>query len=168
MSWRQEWECRSVNDSQVADSKDFGMVIHYSVGICIVTHGASTCGVEDGTKTLLDQLKNICVARDTCSWPVLRANSNIGHGGTGPRLACSLICCDGHSLIGRMGQPVGVDQWLIVRVRGRDGDVAARQRLDKTHGDGCVVVPVGRSILDEVVLVALETGNGQVLKIRPV
>ena len=126
--------------------------------------------MEDGVETLPDEIQNLLVGFHVPGWSreVLVADENGLHGFRLVELARALVARNHDGLVGRVGEPVRVDQRCVGHVAGGYVDCAARERGDEGDGHGAVLIAVGGRVADEVLLEAEEGGRYEVFDFGPV
>lgn len=115
---RQERERGSVDDPQTMDAEDAGLGVDNGILVARLAHGAGAGGVEDGVEALADDIKDLLVRVDAGAREVFRADEDGRHGFGGEHLSNALISGDGDGNVGRVGEPVGVDDGGICGVGG--------------------------------------------------
>ena len=132
MPRRQERESGSVHHPEVSDANDSCFGIHHGVGIARLPHCTRRGGMEDGVQTLPDDLEELGIRLDGGAGEILGSNQHRCHGLGGEQLSNALVACEGNLDVGRIGQPVGIDERLVGHAGRGDADVAARKRCDKS------------------------------------
>lgn len=78
-------------------------------------------------ETLPDNVEDLIISRHVEAWEVLGADYNAFlHHLRIPNITDALVSRYCNLLVRCAGEPVGVDQWLVGGVCGRNGDVATR------------------------------------------
>lgn len=128
MPGRQDRQAGSVNYAQTANTADLGIGVEHGHGIVSGTHLAGARGVEDGRETLLDVAPDLIVRSYIFAGIVLVADQQRAHGWSLPHLTRALECRDGYFFVGRMAEPVGVDEGRVGHVVRLNRHIASRQR----------------------------------------
>lgn len=128
MTGGQKRERGGVHDSQPVHTVNACLGVHDGGLVARLAHGARARRVEDGAEALADELQNLGVRGDVGAGKVLGAVQDRLHGFGGEKLSHALVARQGHGHVGRMGEPVGVDDGRIGRVGGRNVNCPSRQR----------------------------------------
>lgn len=168
MAGRQEGERRGVHHAQAVHADHAGLGVDHRRRVARLAHGAGAGRVEDGGEALADEGEDLVVGAHGRAGEVFRPDQDGRHGLGGEELPDALVAGDGDGDVGRVGEPVGVDDGRVGGVGGGDVDGSARQRGDQRQRDGGVLVPVGGRVADEVSLVAEIGADVQVFDFGPV
>lgn len=113
--------------------------------------------------------EDLFVGRDVEAGVVFRADRQIlcQHGGL-EDLAQALESRDDDFNVGRVGEPVGVDEGLVVHAGGGDGDIPAGERGNGCEHYGAVLIAVVWRAFGWELEVADVAGEGEVFELGPV
>ena len=170
MPRRQERKAARVHDPQALHPPHPRPRVEHRTGIGAITHLTRTTGVENGAETLPHKRQDILIRYDARgrTGEVLPTDKHGRHGRGLEEGARALVARDGDGLVGRVGEPIGVDEWRGAHVGGGDADGAAGEGRDEHGGDGGVVVAIGGRVEDVVLLVAVVGRGGDVFQLGPV
>ena len=124
--------------------------------------------MEYRVQSQTDGIEDLAIGLDGRAGEILRSDKHLCHGLSGEELSDALVTCNGNLDVCGIGQPIGVDERLVVHVCRGDADVATRKRCYESDGGGGVIVAVVGGIGDEIGLVPEVAGNVQVFDFRPV
>ena len=113
-------------------------------------------------------MQELGIGLDGRAWKIFGSNQHWCHGLGGKQLSNALVACEGYLDVGGIGQPVGIDDWLVGHVCRGDGDIAARKWCYKSDDARGVIIAVVGGTGDEIVLVSEVTSNVQVFDLRPI
>ena len=170
MSGRQERETTCVHHTEAINTDNLRIRVNNGIGIIRPSHGTRACRMENSVKALTDEIQDLIICRNIqrCAGEVFVPNRNVLHRIGLEDLARTLIASDDDGLISGMRKPVGVDERRISRICRCDVDCAAREGSDQSDSHGSVIVAVGWSVADEVLLVAEESASYEVFHFGPV
>lgn len=168
-AWGQKRKHRRICHSQVFNPNNPTLRIHNRHLIVWFSHLACRASVVHGVKAPLNMCKDLVVGRDVETGVVFWADRQIlGQYRGLEDLTQSLESRDDDFDVRGVGEPVGVDEGLIARARGGDGDIPAGERRDGGEHYGTVLIAVIWCVFGWKLEVADPAGKGEVLELRPV
>lgn len=121
-----------------------------------------------GIERPLNVRQDLIITRDVPPGVELRTDSDVAHGIIPKDIAQTLEACKDGLDVGGVGQPVGVDEGLVVGGGRGDGDGAAGLGGDVNGHEGGVLVAVGYAVAGGALKVADVAGEGEVFEFGPV
>ena len=168
MSRRQERQRTRVHNPQPLRSDDPRPGIHDRPRIVRLPHRARRSSMIYSMKTISDDFHDLLVRRHISAREVLRSNRDVRHSIRSEDSTAFFKRCERHCAVGRVSQPVRVDERGNVHIGRGDGDVSPRKGGDKGHEDRSVVVAVVRDSEGGEAGVSGEGGGDDVFEVGPV
>lgn len=111
--------------------------------------------MTESVETSLDHIQNFTISSDIGAWVILWTQDHILlHDRRVVYLTNTFETRNSNLLVSQASQPVWVDDGLIRRIRGRDGNVSAGNRCDKCRGQGSILVLVSRRTSCVILLIS--------------
>ena len=109
MARGQDWEGRSIHNSQTLHADYFRVTVHNGFFVARMAHCARASGMRNGVETLADDIFDLCISLDLQTRESLVTDLERLQRLRLPESARTLESCDCDLYVCAIGQPIGVD-----------------------------------------------------------
>lgn len=163
MTRRKERECTGIDHTKPLHAIHAGLRVDHGHFVVGSTHLAGASSVPQSHDVVLNELENLVIRLHVLSGVVLLADHDGCHGLALEGRAHALEHGNCDLLVGRIAEPVRVDDGQVGGVRGLQGDVTARKGRDQHAEHGGILVAVLGLVSQEVRDIADVACSGDVL-----